>query len=638
MSVPHGGARDAIRAALQQVIGDKYEVLQWIGGGGMAEVFLARHRAHGGLFAVKVLAEQLAGEPQIVARFTAEARTAAKLGGHPNIAGVFDIGEGSGLHYLIMPYVEGEDLKSYLERHGRLTNVEALQIVRQVADALVWAGDRNVVHRDLKPSNIRMDRSGRAIVLDFGIAKAGDVPTALTRTGETLGTPYYMSPEQFRSEPCDARSDLYSLGVILFELLSGTKPFAGDSLWAIQLGHLQGVPPALSSLVSGVDPKLEQVVNRLLEKAPAERYQSARELLADLGTVREGTTAVHLNPHVEGPNIASETGLGSPSATGILNPRVDRLDVASEAPSGQERGAAGVNERTGEDRTPVSPGAPHSELRRKKRTHAWLISTLLAALAVVAGGVWLATHGGRGGHKRETQSSPDKGISSTSILAETLNDSSGPMFLVPAGKFIFGSDDSESPNKRQELQLPAFYVDATEVSNEQYARFVRATGYRSPKSDTFAKAPALPVAGVTLEDAKAYCSWAGRRVPTEQEWEKAGRGVSGNIYPWGNQPLPNPGKIVAVDEYPERQSPFRALNMSGNVFEWTVSEFPVTQREIDDMKKLTGEVEVSGRWYSIKGGSFLLKDERFFRLYMRRGWPVNQVSPLIGFRCVKDAK
>ena len=151
-------------------------------------------------------------------------------------------------------------------------------------------------------------------------------------------------------------------------------------------------------------------------------------------------------------------------------------------------------------------------------------------------------------------------------------------------------------------------------------------------------APNLPVVQVSLDDAKAYCGWAGRRVPTEAEWEKAARGQHGHVYPWGNEPMKNPDQLVAIDDLPERQSPFRALNMAGNVFEWTVSPFPVTDREIDDMAKLSSAKPVSRDWANIKGGSFMLKDERFFRLYMRRGWPVNQASPMIGIRCVKDAK
>ncbi len=211
------------------------------------------------------------------------------------------------------------------------------------------------------------------------------------------------------------------------------------------------------------------------------------------------------------------------------------------------------------------------------------------------------------------------------------------MLLVPAGKFIFGDDDEQSPNKRQQVDLPAFYIDATEVSNAQYTRFVTAARHAAPDSENFKTNPTLPVVGVNLDDAKSYCSWAGRRVPTEQEWEKAARGVDGRIYPWGNPPLPSPGKLVPVDSYPERQSPYKALNMSGNASEWTVSEFPVTDREMDDMRKNTGRAEVSRNWCNVKGGSFLLEKDLFSRVYMRRGWPANQASPMIGFRCVKDA-
>ena len=468
-----------------------------------------------------------------------------------------------------MPYVEGEDVSSYLKRHGRLSNSEAVEIVDQVANALVWAADRNVVHRDLKPSNVRIDRTGRAIVLDFGIAKAGDIPSALTRTGESLGTPYYMSPEQIKGETCDPRSDLYSLGVIFFELLSGTKPFTGDSLRAIEAGHVMKSPPLLSSLVADLQPGFEPIVNKLLEKDRANRYPSARDLLADLRAVSQSIPPVRLQPQIEVPNLTAEP-----------------MSVVP-APKPKSRG--------------------------------WLIPLILGGIMLVAAGTYFATR-------------------KPPALPPTLEDKNGRMFLVRAGEFIFGADDPESPNKRQVVDLPAFYVDATEVSNAAYQRFVSATGNKPPDSDTYEKEPALPVTGITFESAKNFCEWEGRRLPTEQEWEKAARGTHGNIYSWGNQPLPSPQKLVPVDEYPERQSPFRALNMSGNVFEWTVSPFPVTDREIEDMKRLPGRADVARNWYNIKGGSFLLKDERFFRVYMRRGWPVNQASPLIGFRCVKDAK
>jgi serine/threonine-protein kinase len=599
-------SRNAVRSALHQVLGDKYEILQWIGGGGMAEVFLARHRAHGALFAVKVLSEQLADEPEIVARFMDEARTAATLGGHPNIAPVYDVGEWGSLHYLIMPYIEGEDVKSYLERRGRLHPTEAVTIIRQVAEALVWASERRFVHRDLKPANIRIDSSGRVIVLDFGIAKAGDAPSARTRAGETLGTPYYMSPEQIRAEPCDHRSDLYSLGVIFFELLTGMKPFTGDSYRAIEIGHCQKAPPALSTLLPDIDPELERIVNRLLEKDRERRYQSARELLDDLRHSYRMETEIRLEPVIDRPDLLE----------------------AAQAGGG------------GEEYAPVEPPAPpqvspaRPETRRKPRATLYAVLALTAA-AVLAGVYFAAQKSDNGrttGKAAKQQEAPPRELPSMVQVEGTT------MFLVREGPFIFGDDSPESPNPRAQVRLPAFYMDATEVSNQQYARFVQATGHPAPESADFRASPSLPVAHVTLADARAYCAWAGKRLPTEQEWEKAARGEDGRIYPWGNQPMPNPGTLVAVDDYPERQSPYRILGLSGNVFEWVDTPFPVTDREIEDMRRALGSDQVSRQWHCIKGGSFLLKDDRFFRVYMRRGWPDDLPHAAIGFRCVKDAQ
>ena len=587
--------RSNLRAALESLLGDKYDVDRWIGGGGMAEVFLARRRAHGGLFAVKVLAEHLAGDPKVVARFMAEAQTAAALSGHPNIAPIFDIGEGNGVHYLIMPYIEGEDVSRMLERRGRLSEAEAVCIVQQVAEALVWAAARNVVHRDLKPSNIRIDRTGRVLVLDFGIAKAGDAQNALTTKGETPGTPYYMSPEQIRGERCDPCSDLYSLGVVFFELLTGAKPFEGDSARAIEAGHLNQPAPELHTMAP-VDPQIERIVKRLLEKDRERRCPSARELLAELADVAARLPPVHLEP------------------------QVDELPAAT--PGGQ---ASHI-----EVRKQGAQALPESWIRPRRRPK-WFGPALGSGVAALALGFWVITAGEAvTGGKEPPKAEP---TTAARKLPRAIADGHGSMLLVEAGPFVFGDDAAESPNKRAQVELPAFYIDATEVSNARYAEFVKGTG-RTPAS--VHGSPNLPVAGVTYRDAEAYCAWAGRRLPSEQEWEKAARGRDGAIYPWGNQPLDSPGRLVPVDEYPERQSPSGALNMAGNVFEWTTSAFPVTAREFDDMRAQTGRMPAR-EWFCVKGGSFLVENESFFRSYMRRGWPVDQGSPAIGFRCVKDA-
>ena len=587
--------RNAVRSALHQLIGDKYEVLEWIGGGGMAEVFLAKHRAHGGLVAVKVLADSLSNEPRIVARFKEEARTAATLQGHPNIVAIIDIGEGGGLHYLIMPYVDGEDLSRYIEQHGQLSNAETVYLARQIAEALVWAADKGVVHRDLKPSNVRLDSSGRVVVLDFGISKATDVPTGLTTRGETLGTPYYMSPEQIKGETCDARSDLYSFGVMLFEMLAGRKPFVGDNLRIIELGHLEKLPPALSTIVPGVDPVLEQLVNRLLEKERDRRPGSPREVVETL------------------------RGLGLGQAPRAV---ASREKVVSDAPPEPR-----LNLRPLEREATPRPVKPPEPKVKSAGLPGWLLPSLGGVILLAGIGYWVSTR------EPEHQKQPDKIVVPETAYPATLSEPNGPLFLVAGGKFIFGDDSAESPNPRREMELPAYYIEATEVSNEQYGRFAQATARVPPKGE-----PRMPVVDVTLDDAKAYCAWAGRRVPTEPEWEKAARGPDGRVYPWGNEPMPSPGQLVPVDDLPERQSPYRALNMAGNVAEWTVSPFPVTDRETDDFAKLRSGSPVSRDWANIKGGSFMQKDERFFRLYLRRGWPINQASPLLGIRCVKDAK
>ena len=587
--------RNAVRSALHQLIGDKYEVLEWIGGGGMAEVFLAKHRAHGGLVAVKVLADSLSNEPRIVARFKEEARTAATLQGHPNIVAIIDIGEGGGLHYLIMPYVDGEDLSRYIEQHQQLSNAETVYLARQIAEALVWAADKGVVHRDLKPSNVRLDSSGRAVVLDFGISKATDVPTGLTTRGETLGTPYYMSPEQIKGETCDARSDLYSFGVMLFEMLAGRKPFVGDNLRIIELGHLEKLPPALSTIVPDVDPVLEQLVNRLLEKERDRRPGSPREVVETLRGLGLG----------QAPRAVASRQKAVPATP--PEPRLNLRPLEREATP-----------------RPVKTPAPNV---KSTGLPGWLLPSLGGVILLAGIGYWVSAR------EPEPKKEAAQTVAADPVYPSTLSEPNGPLFLVAGGKFIFGDDSAESPNPRREMELPAYYIEATEVSNEQYGRFAQATGRVTPKGQ-----PRLPVVDVTLSDAKAYCAWAGRRVPTEPEWEKAARGPDGRVYPWGNEPMQSPGQLVPVDDLPERQSPYRALNMAGNVAEWTVSPFPVTDREIDDFAKLRSGSPVSRDWANIKGGSFMQKDERFFRLYLRRGWPINQASPLLGIRCVKDAK
>ena len=587
-------SREQMQAQLAEALQDKYEVVKWIGGGGMAQVYLARHRIHGALFAVKVLSLDLAQDERIVARFVQEARTAATLAGHPNIVPIFDIGAANGLYYLIMQYVEGSDLSSYLKVRKKLSPADASAIIRQVADALVWACAKNIIHRDLKPSNLYMTRDGRVVVLDFGIAKAADVPGTLTLSTERLGTPYYMSPEQIRGEHCDSRSDLYSLGIVFFELLAGSRPFDGSSYREIELAHVQKPPPDLRELDGSISQELCAIVSKLLRKEPGERYQTAKQLIEDLAQYGAGSTAKPVS--------------------------------VSDAPTEPLRKAVTDSADKGEPRN-----------GRRVSTSGLLIAGIaVAAVALMAGGFLLwkqraVTNAGTGPapamRTAEVTKAPPK------VKLDRLG---GRMLVVAAGDFIRGSDDPESPVGKQTASLPAFYIDEAAVSNANYHRFCEESGRQTPKADDYAAHPDLPVTEVSFDDAQAYASWIGNRLPNEAEWEKAARGTDGRTYAWGNEPWQDaPSAIHSVLSYPNRASPYGIYNMAGNVSEWTTDHFQINQQFISDMTRVLRSANFSHDWKIIKGGA-VNSPANFLKTYMRRGFPRDIGSPYIGFRCVTN--
>jgi serine/threonine protein kinase len=282
----------------------RYRILSFLGAGAMGEVYLAEDPQIDRRLAIKTV--RLVGRPQEIEdrkkRLLREARAAGRLL-HPNVVTLFDAGEAEGLLYLAFEYVEGTDLAHRLEKGARLSLREALRAVRQAAEALDYAHSQGIVHRDIKPSNILLDRAGRVKVADFGIAKMAGQSTELTMAGSVMGSPQYLSPEQIRGEDLDGRSDIFSLGVVLYEILSGRRPFEGDTITTLVYQILHKEPPPVSKL-RAVPPRVEELLRGMLAKGLDERTASAGVVAGELAAIES--------------ELSDET-LSAPAGTGPLD-------------------------------------------------------------------------------------------------------------------------------------------------------------------------------------------------------------------------------------------------------------------------------------------------------------------------------
>ncbi len=305
---------------MDQIFGDRYEVQGRIGVGGMAEVWRGHDRTLNRTVAIKTLLPQFARDASFVDRFRREAQAAARLN-HHGIVSVYDSGTDGETPYIVMQFIEGRTLADYLASGKTIPPMKAAQVAKEIAEALAAAHAEGVIHRDIKPANVMVTRDGKVLVMDFGIARLISGPETAPQTSAVLGTASYLSPEQAQGQSVDARTDIYALGVVLYEMLTGRPPFTGDSPMAIAYKQVNATPEPPSSVNPDVPPELDAVVMRALSKNPANRYQTGQEFADDLERARTGGQ-VMATPLLPAAGEATQV-ISRPQPTSVLPPQQD---------------------------------------------------------------------------------------------------------------------------------------------------------------------------------------------------------------------------------------------------------------------------------------------------------------------------
>jgi len=571
----------------------KVRIDKYLARGGMAEVYLGSHLSLDRPVAVKVLHSYIEEDPGLMARFQREAKVVAALR-HPNIVQIFDFDATEGHPYIVMEYLKGPTLSTYLrnlhDRNERIPHHQVARLLKALTAALDYAHGQGVIHRDIKPGNVMLHGKAdeialdqpitndvEAVLTDFGLVRI-EHAASQTASGMISGTPSYMSPEQARGDKTDARTDIYSLGVVLYEMLAGRVPFEADTTMSVLYMQINEPPPP----IEGISPEVQAVMNRALAKNPNDRYQTCREMALDF--------FLALGMNAEAETIIQTLPADSPRRT---------VTVENKPQTARKK--------------PIWIGAG--------------IFSFICLLALAVGAYRLITAASISPSSSATPE-PD----STSPITDTppsevitLPSAEG-MVEIPSDTYEVGTTPADEYHSAPTtITLPNFWIDKYQVTNAQYQQYLNEkTGSLPPE---VSGEDNQPVRGVTWDQAVAYCGWAKKRLPIEAEWEAAGRGsgASPQLYPWGNDATDGGNTFsmpdqdtYAVGSYFFNESPFGVFDMVGNVWEWVGEPYGAVQ---DGYKIL-------------RGGRFGIPQDLAYRLLIVPDDP--RYIKFAGFRCAAD--
>jgi eukaryotic-like serine/threonine-protein kinase len=651
----------------------RYHILEKLGEGGMATVYKAYDTRLERDVAIKVIrVDQFspATLQSVLARFEREAKSLARLT-HPNIVHISDYGEQDNVPYLVMDYLPGGTLKSRL---GQPMKWQATcKLLLPIAQALDYAHEQNLIHRDVKPANILMTQKGQPMLTDFGIAKILDAGgQTLTATGVGIGTPDYMAPEQWTGKTTP-QSDIYSLGVVMYEMVTGRTPFSSDTPAAILLKQATEPLPRPMQYVQDLPEAVEKVLIKALAREPADRYQT----MDDFARALEGLLVGVMTEEPAKPTLEAFAAILTSTET-LPPPESEKsVDLKTIAVIEDKKAATEtvIDSPTSTQTAQYSHPTSSSTVKTKRRwslKRSYIIGGLivLISLVLLAAGSRAVVWGTKGfgplaGLAPEISNKPVMPISTWGRSADGM-----VMVYVPEGDFLMGSDPAKdkdalsSEQPQHSVYLDAYLIDQTEVTNAMFAVFLNEQG-KAQYWDTDVSGikrtgntwvvdsgdENRPFGNAYWIGAQAYCEWAGARLPTEAEWEKAARGTDGRTYPWGNVhptcDLSNGrfkedfwgntdycvGTTRPVGSYPLGASPYGAYDMAGNVDEWVADWFDVYYYNTSPSSNPTGPS--TGDYRVVRGGDWFSGVEQLVRVSRRDFSDPTSDYSSGGFRCAR---